>query len=308
MINTYTYDNETWVDIDSGTPEEIHGLMDKYRIHPFLARELTSVTRKPRVEFHDGYIYCILHFPAWKHSHGKDPNQEVDFIIGKKLLITARYDTIDSLEKFAKTIETKEIIEKPPSITGVDKAEQYIFTNLLKELYSGLNDELGAIEDAVEEITEDIFIGREREMVESISLITRLLLDFKKAVDLHRDVLESLHHYGKKVFGEGFGKEMEMILLDYLKLNNNVHSSLEMLRELRETNNSLLTAKQNETVKQLTAMGFVILPLNLIAWIFAMRVDGLPLLGNPNGFYIVLGMMITSVVITLVYSKFKGWL
>jgi Mg2+ and Co2+ transporter CorA len=56
MINTYTFDKETWIDIDHGTPEEIHSIMDTYDIHPFVAKELTSTTLKPRIEFHDGYI------------------------------------------------------------------------------------------------------------------------------------------------------------------------------------------------------------------------------------------------------------
>ena len=78
MINTHKYNGETWIDIDHGTPEEIHGIMDSHGIHPFTAKELTSKTLRPRIEFHDKYIYCILHFPTWKHTHAKDRNQEVD--------------------------------------------------------------------------------------------------------------------------------------------------------------------------------------------------------------------------------------
>src|SRR4051812_42402009 len=113
MINTYKYSGETWVDIDHGTPEEIHEIMDTYHIHPFVAKELTSITPKPRIEFHDKYIYCILHFPAWKHTHSTDnKNQEVDFIIGKDILITARYDTIDALHELSKDLEVDQILEK----------------------------------------------------------------------------------------------------------------------------------------------------------------------------------------------------
>jgi Mg2+ and Co2+ transporter CorA len=96
--------------------------------------------------------------------------------------------------------------------------------------------------------------------------------------------------------------------LDYLKINTIIKSNLEVVHELRNTNDSILTTRQNETVKQLTAMGFVILPLNLIAWIFAMRVEGLPFLNNPNGFIIVVGIMITSAVVAMVYAQHKKWL
>jgi magnesium transporter len=307
MINTYKKGDETWVDIDHGTPEEIHELMDKYSIHPFVAKELTSVTPRPRIEFHDEYIYCILHFPAWKHTHSKDDiNQEVDFIIGKETLITARYDTIDSLHKFSKELEVDEILDK----SGDKKRNQShkIFTGLLRSLYSGLFEELAYIEDTSKNITSQIFHGKEKQMVISISEVTRTLLDFKRVIDLHHEILLGLSNKGKEVFGESFGAEMELIIIDYLKINTSIRSSLEMLRELRDTNNSMLTTKQNEIVKQLTVLGFVILPLNLIAWIFAMRVEGLPFLNNPNGFLIVLTIMIASASIALAYAKHKKWL
>lgn len=304
MINTYKYDGETWVDIDHGTPEEIHQIMDTYKIHPFVARELTTSTRKPRIEFHENYIYCILHFPAWKHSHAEEAHQEVDFIIGKDLLITARYDTIDALHKFSKTLEVKEILEKDNG----DNGTHVIFIGLLRELYSGLFDELEYIEDKTENITNQIFKGHERQMVVSISEMTRTLIDFKRITDLHRDVLEALHQHGETIFGKEFARNLEIITLDYLKINTTIHSNLEVLHELRDTNNSMLSTKQNEIMKQLTVMGFIILPLNLIAWIFAMRTEGMPFVNNPNAFWIVIGIMLASIVITVSYAKNKKWL
>ena len=109
------------------------------------------------------------------------------------------------------------------------------------------------------------------------------------------------------MFGETFSTDMELIVLEYLKINITIKSNLETLRELRETNDSLLTAKQNEVMKQLTVMGFVILPLNLIAWIFAMRTEGMPLVTNPNGFWIVIGIMVTASAITMAYARHRKW-
>ena len=307
MINTHKYLGETWIDIDHGSPEEIHELMNTYNIHPFVAKELTSVTPKPRIEFHDKYIYCILHFPAWKHTHSKDNrNQEVDFIIGKDALITARYDTIDSLHKFAKDIEVNEILDK--SGDSVHKHSHHILMKMLRSLYNGLFEELAYIDDMTENITGKIFSGQEREMVVEISEVTRTLLNFKRVTDLHHEILVALGRRGAEVFGEGFAHEVEAIVLDYQKINTTIRSNLDVLHELRDTNNSMLTTKQNETVKQLTVMGFVILPLNLIAWIFAMRTEGMPIIDNPNAFWIVMGMMITSSIITLVYAKHKRWM
>ncbi len=304
MITRYAYDNETWVDVDHGTPEEIRELMDTYKIHPFIAKELTSTTRKARIEFRDTYIYCILHFPAFKHTHGTDQNQEVDFIIGKNLLITARYDTIDAFHKYGKKLEVKEVLEN--NLT--DKRTNAIFIDLLRELYAAMFDEFENIEDMTEEITSRIFEGKEREMVVSISEVTRTLLDFKKVTDLHFEILESLHHNGREIFGDTFSEDMESIIVDYRKISTTIRSSLEMLRELRDTNNSLLTTKQNETIKQLTVVGSIILPLNLIAVIFGMRAQDLPIVNTPDASFTILIIMVVSVLLTVTFIWRKKWL
>jgi magnesium transporter len=304
MLRTYKYSGETWIDIDSGTTEEIHSVMNTYGIHPFVAREMSSATPKPRIEFHDKYVYCILHFPAWRHTHthGKK-NQEVDFIIGRDVLITARYDTIDALHKFGKDLEVDQILDRNGK--KQQAKTHHIFVGMIRNLYSALFDELEYIEDTTEEITSQIFNGQEKEMVATISEVTRTLLNFKRVTDMHHEILEILRQKGKEVFGNAFSYEMEGIISDYLKINTTIRSNLEALHELRDTNNSLLTTKQNETVKNLTVVGSIVLPLNLIAVIFAMRTEGMPIINNPNAFWIVIGAMMTVMVITLVYVRSK---
>ncbi len=284
MINTYKLGEETWVDIDHGTPEEIHDLMDKYNIHPFVAKELTSVTPKARIEFHDEYIYCILHFPAWKHTHSEDKNQEVDFIIGKDALITARYDTIDALHKLGKDLEVENVLAKPSVNTDgrptqpkvefrakeesgdhAQKHSHMIFMRMLRGLYTSVFEELESIEDSIENITTNMFKNKEREMVIAISEVTRTLLEFKRVTDLHHEILEAIKQRGQEIFGDGFAHEMEAVILDYQKINTIIKSHLEMVRDLRQTDNSLLTAKQNEKMKQLTIIGSILLILGIIA-------------------------------------------
>ncbi|MFZ2620970.1 MAG: magnesium transporter CorA family protein [Minisyncoccia bacterium] len=306
MINTYKYNSETWIDIDRGTTEEIHEMMNKYNIHPFVAKELNSENPKPRIEFHDQYIYCILHFPVRKHTHVEGKSQEVDFIIGKDTIITARYDTIDALHKFAKDIEVDEILDKNGD--RKHKHTHFIFINMLRDLYASLFEELESIEDTTEEITSQIFHGKEKEMVISISEVTRTLLDFKRITDLHYEILESLRHRGEEIFGSNFGYEVETIIIDYLKINTTIKSNLEVLHELRDTNNSLLTSKQNETVKNLTVVGSIVLPLNLIAVIFAMRTEGMPIIKDSNAFWVVICIMLISALISISYAKHKKWL
>ena len=304
MLTKYTHKNVTWIDLESPTKEEVHKIMEGYSIHPTVAEELLMPTLKPKVDLHNNFIYLILHFPAFRHTHNSQQNQEVDFIIGKDFIITTRYDTIDPLHKFSKVFEVDSILDK----SDIGTHAGFVFFFMIKKLYKALEHELEYIHDALETIEEDIFEGREKEMVVSLSIVSRDLLNLKQALSPHKDVLNSFEEVGLKFFGKDFTHQIRSIGSEYYKINNIIHTHSDSLKELRQTNDSLLTTKQNEVMKVLTIMAFVTFPLSLIASIFGMNTSTLPIVGGPNDFWIIMIIMVSFTVIMFTFFKYKKWL
>ncbi len=304
MIQRYTHKDITWLDIDHPTEADVDKVIQEFHIDPIVANELTTPTPKPRVELHGNYIYCVLHFPAFKHSHTDRTDQEVDFYIGKDFLITARYDTVDALHKFAKKLEVNAILDKK----NIEYPAGYIFYLILREIYHSIFDELAYIEDWVKEIETRIFTGNERDMVFALSQVSRTLLDFKKTTDMHEDILESLEIAGKKLIGDHFTYYTRTALEEYHKIKNLIRSNMEAVVELRETNNALLTTKQNEITKVLTILAFIAVPLSLIASIFQIDTVSRPIVGGPHDFWILIGVILLIGASMFSFFKFKGWL
>ena len=305
MLTRYRHNDVTWVDLESPTPEEVREVMEEYDIHPVVAEELLLPTLKPKVEFYDGnFIYLILHFPAFRHSHTGDPNQEVDFIVGHDFLITTRYDSIDPLHKFSKIFEVNSILDR----SGIGNHAGFVFYFMVKKLYKALEHELEYITDALDDIEAKIFEGREKDMVIDLSHISRDLLNFKQAINPHRDVLDSLEPAGRQFFGSDFGYYLKGIIGEYFRVQHGIEANLDSLAELRETNNSLVSTKQNEVMKVLTIMAFVTFPLSLIAGIFGMNTVVLPVVGHRYDFWIIIGIMAAAVAVFFGYFKYKNWL
>ncbi len=303
-LTKYTYNKLTWIDLASPTRDEVTKIMQDFNIHPDVAEELLVNTRKPRIDLYDDHIYLILHFPALEHSHHGETLQEVDFIIGREFLITTRYDSIDAIHKFAKVFETNEILHTSPIGTHAG----FLFYFLIKKLYRSLEHELEYIESELETIEGSIFSGKERQMVYQLSSKGRDLTDFKKALGYHEEVLESLELAGKEFFGESFIFYLHRVLGEYRRIHHQLSGEQAFFEELRETNNSLLTTKQNEVMKTLTIMAFVTLPLSLIVGIFGMNLNGAPLSANPYGFWIIIAIMLSLFIVMLGFFKYRKWL
>lgn len=307
MIKKYTSQNIAWIDLERPNREEIRSLMLEYKLHPLVATELLMPTFKPKVDLHKNFIYLILHFPTFKHScEEKDNNynREIDFIIGKDFLITTRYGSVDPLQKFSKIFEVNSILGNKD-----DKIEHagYLFFHIAQRLYNALTDELDYIEDLQKEIEKNIFGGNEKQMVKEISRLNHNLLDFKQATAHHREVLDSLEIAGEKFFGSDFSYYLKDISDKYRKVSHIVERNRENLKELRETNDSLLTTKQNETMKVFTILAFVTFPMSLIASIFGMNTTATPILGILGDFWFIVGGMMVATLCMFGFFRYKKW-
>ena len=306
MINTYSYNKSKWIDIGSPTKNEVDKVMIENRIDPIVAKDFLDPTPSQKTAIFSGGLYFVMHFPAFKHSHRSgNMIQEVDFVILKNTLITVRYDTIDIFERFAKEYEVESITKSDQG--GIDYKGYDLFLKLFKELNISLSNELLSIGDRISVAEENIFSGKEKEMVLSLSELGIELLLFKKTVFPHFEALIGLAKISKEIFGAEFFDGVMELSKDSESLMNRAVNLLDLLRELRDTNDSILSTKQNEIMKTLTIMAFITFPLALIASIFGMNTSFIPLVGLNNDFWIVMGIMAISVFLFFGYFKYKKW-
>ncbi len=302
MITRHSIKNGfLWIDLSTPTAPEINSLSEEYGFTPAISEDLASPTPRPRF-YEDGkLLYAILHIPVFKHSHTSRDGQEIDFIIGRNVCITVRYENIDALYKFQKEAETQEILGKG------HLEHSHIFFNLMQEIYATLFDELAFIEDWISSIEKKIFLGLEREMVLSISEASRTLLNFRKSTEPHKEILEFLKITGESRFGPSFKENMTLLLRILDRLNQTLKNHSEMLGELRETNNSLLSTKENEVMKTLTVLAAITIPASIIASLFNMSVE-LPFANTPHEFWIILGVMALISASMFLFFRYKKWI
>ena len=303
MISKYTYNGITWVDMQSPTTEEIFHLVDEFSIPPLVAEEFVAETVRSKVDVYDNLIYLVLHFPILNQRKNSKTEQEIDFVIGKNFLITIHYELQNPLHEFFKKFELHSLVDKK---SAGDHAS-YLFYHIIKELYKNVTNELEKMHPEMKDVERGIFEGREKETVRIISEVNRRLLDFKQAMRFHTQILKSFESDGTKFFVPDFAYYLEEIIGEYNKIESVLDSHKDILNDLRETNDSLLSLKTNETIKNLTIMNFIMLPLGLITGIFGMNTSEV-LLKNQYDFYIVIGAMTFTCLVMLLYFKFKKWL
>ncbi len=285
------------------TPAEVRVLMQEFDIAPHVAQELLSASYKSKVERAGDTVYVILHFPTLRGGLNRRPEQEIDFIIGKKFLITARYENIDPLHTFAKAFEVGTLLGRTHAAHG-----GHLFASMVQNLYRSLSEECDLVRNRLEEIETRIFRGDERRMVFELSHVARALYDFSRALSPHKEMLSSLEPAAARLWGQEFAYYLREVEGTRARVEHELMSLRDSLRELRATNDSLLNAKQNEIMKTFTILAFLFLPLSFIAGLFGMNTEHNPIAGGAYDFWILLSGMVAVALGCLIYFKHKDWL
>jgi magnesium transporter len=302
MLTRYGQKNAVWIDLVSPTPTEVRGLMQEFGIDPLIAEELLVPSFKSKVERRGEVIYVILHFPVLR-GMGQRAEQEIDFVIGKDFLITTRYGTVDPLHAMAQAFEVNTVLGRP--IAHLNGG--HLFTSMTRALYEGLINECNVVTRRLQDIEDSIFSGGERQMVVELSQTGRVIHDFREALIPHREMLLSLEPASSRLLGPEFSYYLRDLQGTQERVERSVDNLHSSLVELRETNNSLLSTKQNEIMKTFTVMAFIFLPLTFVGQLFGMSV-AVPYANNPYAFWMVLGVMCILGSGIFLYFKHKGWL
>ena len=304
MITEHIHNNIAWIDVESPSQDDILKLIQEYSINPACAQELLTPTERAKVDIYDNALFMVLHYPDHPARAKHIDEIEIDFLIMQNRLITIHYQPIDTLIEFAEQFKVDTMLNRtnPNTINGGN-----MFLHINNMLYRGLMNELESVHLRIKKTESEVFQGNELSMVREISKLGRIVLDFKQSLRYHASILKSFHAQSKKFFGETFDVDIELVIGEHAKIESLLENERDLLRELRETNDSLLTAKNNDTIRGLTIISSVVLPITAIAGIFAMNTS-LPLVDNPHGFYLILGVMAIFVSGMFAFFAKKNWI
>ncbi len=305
MITRHVRGKSVWIDLESPTADEICDVVSEFGIDDRITDEILSPTPYPLAIPFNGYVYLVLHFPVADTIDGTRA-QEVDFIVGKNFLITARYEVIDPIYNLHKVLEAEDLLDIDTKSGRTDE----MLARVMSRLYLAISEEVEHVGKKLERIERDIFSGKEQTTVRTISEAGRILLRFETTLARHKEPLTDFLSMLSvpAFFGTKFDEHAAHIEANRLHAAALVSSNRAVAQELRVTNDSLLSASQNQVTKTLTVLAFTGVPLTLIASVFGMNVQEMPIVHEPHGFFVIVGLMLMVGLVLFLFFRVKKWL
>lgn len=300
--------NFVWINISNAQKDEISYLRKKYKFIELDLRDTLAknIAQRPKFYIRNRYSFLILQFPVYNKKTRTVDAEEIDFFIGDNFIITCHKNNLPPVvELFNMCVADKFYREQ--YLSGDNITLFYEIIVRLQEYCYPIMDHLSL---DIKNIEDNIFNGREREVVREILLIKRNILNFRKIMEVHKGVLQKL---SRTKVAYLFTSQMKHYYNDLIEHTKSIWDILngqkEMIEALEDTNSSLISFKLNDIMRTLTIFSVIILPLSLIAGIFGMNtVDGMPFMNNPYGFWIIICILLASSGTMFMYFKRKGWI
>jgi len=166
---------------------------------------------------------------------------------------------------------------------------------------------LRKIGNKLEQLEEEIFIGRSEEIVRDISNVKQEIINFRKTIRPQRSVLRDLERTKQRYMPA----DIEVYFDDIVDASERIWDMLENYKEvveaLEDSNESVISHRVNDILRVLTAFSVVVLPLTFIASLWGMN-TGVPGEQSIAAFWIIVGVMVAVLTSMIAYFRHRRWL
>jgi magnesium transporter len=183
------------------------------------------------------------------------------------------------------------------------KGSGYLLYHVLDDLFDycfPILDKIGWKLDAIED---DLFEGRSEEIVRDISNTKQEIIAYRKIIKPERATVRSLERYTQRFLPE----DLELYFDDIVDAAERIWDLLDNYKEvveaLEQTNESIISHRQQYRLQILTVFSVIFLPLTLISGIFGMNWGF-----ASTGFLATVSGMAALFLVALGVFRWRRWL
>jgi len=276
-LESLTWGNLTWVNIEGPTEQETEYLAQNYPFHPLDLDDCLSRIQRPKIDEYKDYLFLVFHFPVFNKEARVTTSSQLSVFIGKNYLITLHKGELKPLVKLFRECQVDEESQQEYFSQG----SGYLLYRLIDRLVDYCLPILSKIGDNIEDAEDSIFSDRMRGTIRGISLLRRDIISFRRIIWPMRAVIGSLEpkirRFSTMDMAVYFGD-----MVDHVdKIWDGLDEYKEVIEGLNYTHDSLATNRTNEVMRILTVIATILLPITVVASIFGMNIPLGPFGDSP---------------------------
>ena len=295
----------TWLNVVAPGVETATELAERFGWHPLDVEDIVSKRQRPKIDDYedDGYLFAVLHFPAYDKAVQRLNAAEIDIFLGPDYLVTIPNRELLPVTRLFARCENDAALREQLFAKGAGRLLYEVLDDLFDYCFPIL-DKIGHKLDSIED---DMFEKRAEDVVRDISNVKQEIISYRKVIKPERSTLRVLERRVDKFLPEELDLYFDDIVDSAERIWDQLDNYKEVVDGLESTNESVISHRQNDVLRVLTIFSVILLPLTLITGIFGMNVK-FPGVGTAEAFWTVVGIMAVTIGGMIGFFRWKRWL
>lgn len=290
-----------WFDC-SAEPDDTESrfLRDSFGLHPMAIQDAQRSRHPPKIEEFDDSTFILLKPLSADSEDLYFSTIQLAIFIGERFLVTRRSGEspiTDTL--FDQATENAEILAGGAATVALRLCRRLV------DRYLGI---LLKLEPRLESLEAQIMQHPDDSILAELLSYKTELKKFRRAFLYHQQVFGTLKSGTFPAIEAGHEHEIIDVYEQQERASSLASLYYEMASDLAEGYISVASHRLNQIMKVLTVVMAIFVPLSFLAGIYGMNFENMPELHSQSGYFILLGLMLTIVVVLLTIFYRKKWL
>jgi magnesium transporter len=289
-----------WLDIEAPDAGDYRLLEETFKFHPLTIEDIRHQNQRPKVDEYDSYNFAVIFQADWRGD--KVLLLEHHLYVGPHYLITVHIEAAPVLA------ELEARITKNPELTKGQPA--YLTYLVIDALVDATFPVLERLDEAVDLLEDDITAKADPASPQKIYHLKHAVTDLRRFLGAQRDVFQRLITHGIHLQQQDMTLYYRDVYDHIVRQYETADSLRDLLTSAMDVYLSTVSNRLNLTMKTLTAIASLFLPLTFLTGFYGMNFAYLTgVLETPQiAFAIGVGTMLVATGIQLYFFRRRGWI
>lgn len=291
-----------WINVEGLEPSAVERIGKAFGLHPLLFEDILNVEQRPKLESYDAYFYIALKMASLKPGASRVTIEHVSLVLGEGFVLTFQeglegdvFEPVrDKIRNGATRIRSQ----------GADFLA-YALVNAVVDHYFDVLERLG---DELEELERDIGPAPKARTIYSLHRLRRELIYLRRSVWPLREIVTGLLREENALIRASTTTYLRDVYDHSIQVIDTVETYRDLLSGMVDVYLSRVSNRLNETMKVLTIIATIFMPLSFIAGVYGMNFERLPELRWRFGYAWALGLMALTAGAMLAYFRRKNFI
>jgi magnesium transporter len=293
-------DTYVWVDLQAPTPEEADVLTRVFGFHPLAVEDCWHEPQHSKVDDYGNHLFMVVHGVRYDAEHDEFKTHELNVFLGASYLVTFHTYHSRSIDY------AKENVRRHPPLMA--RGMDFVLHQIIDRVIDNYFPKLEIIENKIDELESDLIADARPELVTRIFELRRAVANLRRVATQEREMVVQISRGDFPFISEKAQVYFRDVYDHLFRVVEGADTHRETLNVMVQVYVSMVSNQLNHTMRVLTLIATVMLPLTVITGIYGMNFDFMPELHWKIGYPLVLAVMGVVSVLMLTYFRRRNWL